>query len=438
MPLPLRPLIRQLELVPLEDGPEPTYALRDPHGFAGTASLPMGAAMLLTLMNGERTLGELQTAFVEKVGQQISLDEVATVVQQLDERMYLDNENFAEHKAAITSAYDELDVRPAAHAGGAYHGELEALQSQLAELFTCEGGPGLLPWEGNTNGDFSGAEFSDAEFPDTEGRRLCGIMSPHIDLHRGGPAFAWAYDRIVAESDAELFIILGTAHTPLQGLFSVSRKHFDTPLGTVKTDRPFIDDLRTRFANRDNSAEAERIFHDELPHRREHSIEFQTLMLQYILGDRRDYQIVPILVGSFHPFVLHGRSPGDSPAVSDFTTALRETVAACGKKVCYISGVDMAHIGQQFGDEHLLDEARLKQQWTDDQVLLSAACEADTEGWFVHVAAVEDRNRICGLAPTYTMLQAMQPRQGELLKYDQAVAEDRTSCVSFASVAFYE
>jgi len=428
MPLPTHPRIRQLELVPLEEGAEPTFALRDPHGFAGTAALPMAAAMLVTLMNGQRTLRELQTAFAQKIGQKIALAEVEKVVQQLDERMFLDNENFAAHKGAITSAYEELDVRPAAHAGGAYEGELEALQAQLARLFTCDEGPGLLPSEGNINGDFAGAG----------GRRLCGVMSPHIDLHRGGPAFAWAYDRIVAESDAEIFVILGTAHTPLDGLFSVSQKHFETPLGTVYTDRQFLAALQNQVKSRAGDAEAQRIFHNELPHRREHSIEFQTLMLQYVLGGRRDYTIVPILVDSFHPFVLHNRSPGESPAVSDFTSALQATVAACGKQVCFIAGVDMAHIGQQFGDELLLDDARLTKQWTDDQVLLSAACEGDTEGWFVHVAAVQDRNRICGLAPTYTMLQAMHTSSGEILKYDQAVAEDRTSCVSFASVAFYE
>lgn len=442
MSLPTRPRIRQLELVPLDQGAEPSYALRDPHGFAGTAALPMGAAMLVTLMNGERTLSELQTAFAEKVGQQISLAEVETVVKQLDERMFLDSEKFAEHVEAITTAYDELDVRPAAHAGGAYFGEVEALQEQLADLFTCEGGPGLLPWEGNTNGDFANAED----------RRLCGIMSPHIDFHRGGPAFAWAYDRIVAESDADVYVIFGTAHTPLKGLYSVSRKHFDTPLGTAQTDRDFIEELHSQVVSRTGEEEAERIFRDELPHRHEHSIEFQALMLQYILGSQRDggqrdggqrdrqrdYTIVPILVGSFHPFVLHHRSPSESPVVSDFVSALQATIAATDKKVCFIAGVDMAHIGQQFGDEQLLDEARLKQQWTDDQVLLGAACEGDTEGWFVHVAAVQDRNRICGLAPTYTMLQTMQPNRGEILKYDQAVADDKTSCVSFASVAFYE
>ena len=388
----------------------------------------MGAAILVTLMNGERTLSELQAAFAEQVGQPIPLAEVEKVVKQLDERMFLDNENFADHRTAITQAYEELDVRPAAHAGGAYFGELDPLKNQLAQLFTGDGGPGLLPWEGNTNGDFAGAE----------GRRLCGVMSPHIDLHRGGPAFAWAYDRIVSESDAEVFVILGTAHTPLDGLFSVSKKHFDTPLGTAHADRDFIDSLHSNYISRAGGDETRRVFHDELPHRREHSIEFQTLMLEYILGGRRDYTIVPILVGSFHPFVLHHRSPGESPAVHDFTTALQETIATCGKNVCFIAGVDMAHIGQQFGDADLLDDARLTQQWTDDQVLLSAACEGDTEAWFIHVAAVQDRDRICGLAPTYTMLKAMQPERGEILKYDQAVAEDRTSCVSFASVAFYE
>ena len=424
----LRPRIRQLELVPLDGGEEQLYALRDPYGYAGTAQLPMGAAMLVTLMNGQRTLAELQSAFAEQLGKEISLSDVETVVRQLDQRMFLDNENFAAHKQAITGAYDELDVRPAAHAGGAYHGEVDALQEQLANLFTCDEGPGLLPWEGNTNGEFS----------TNDERRLCGVMSPHIDLHRGGPAFAWAYDRVVTESDAEVFVILGTAHTPLEGMYSVSRKHFQTPLGTVQTDREFVDDLKRRFLERTNEREVERVFNDEMPHRREHSIEFQTLMLQYVLGDQRDFKIVPILVGSFHPFVLHNRSPSESPAVNDFTEALQATIAACGKKVCYIAGVDMAHIGQHFGDEELLDDARLKQQWTDDQVLLAAACEGDTEGWFVHVAAVQDRNRICGLAPTYSMLQAMQPGRGEILKYDQAVSDDRTSCVSFASVAFYE
>ncbi len=98
----------------------------------------------------------------------------------------------------------------------------------------------------------------------------------------------------------------------------------------------------------------------------------------------------------------------------------------------------MAHIGQQFGDAELLDETRLKKQWADDQQLLARACAGDSAGWFEYVSNSDDRHRICGLSPMYTMIEAMRPERGELLKYDQAVAEDGKSCVSFASVAFYE
>ncbi|NOY40578.1 MAG: AmmeMemoRadiSam system protein B [Planctomycetes bacterium] len=427
MPNSICPHIRPLELVPMS-GDDAMYVLRDPYGFSKAVALPMVAGMLVTLMNGERSLPELQEEFEKTIGQSLSMEDIERIVQQLDESCFLDNDRFSEHRAAILSAYQELEVRPAAHAGGAYPGEVDELRALLEKIFTCEDGPGLLPWEGSAAADFAMSSE----------QRLCGVMSPHIDFHRGGPAFAWAYDRVVTESDAEVFVVLGTAHTPLKGFYSVSRKHFDTPLGTVSTDRDFVDDLQRRLLQEETSKDVPVIFDDEMPHRREHSIEFQALMLQYILGGRRDFQIVPILVGSFHPFVLHNRSPGDSPVVADFVSALRAVVAATDKKVCFVAGVDLAHIGKQFGDENLLDDERLKQQWADDQHLLANACEGDPEGWFIHVASQEDRNRICGLAPTYTMLEAMRPERGELLKYDQAVSEDRSSCVSFASMAFYE
>jgi hypothetical protein len=50
---------------------------------------------------------------------------------------------------------------------------------------------------------------------------------------------------------------------------------------------------------------------------------------------------------------------------------------------------------------------------------------------------VHNRWRVCGLAATYTMLHAMGPARGRLLKYDQAVNAERTCCVSFASLAFH-
>lgn len=423
MSIPTKPRIRPLEMIPHGDPVVGNYVLRDPYGLAGTVVLTPVAAILVSLMNGDRTLGDIRMEFQQTVGQSIPLIEVENFVAQLDENHFLDSKNFATYQQAQLKDYLALAVRPAAHAGGAYHGEPAGLRAQLSELFTCEGGPGLLPWEGNGT----------TEKRLLTEKKLCGVMSPHIDFHRGGPAFAWAYDRIVTESQAKLFIILGTAHTPLQEFYSVSSKDFETPLGTVETDREFIKALGNRLG--DSFAE---VFLDELPHRQEHSIEFQTLMLQFILGGRRDFRVVPILVGSFHPFVEHGRVPDDSPAVAEFVAGLRETIRSCGEEVCVVAGVDMAHIGQQFGDDDLLDAERLTAQWTDDQELLAKACVGDADAWFMHVSKQADANRICGLAPMYTMLKTVEPDRGELLKYDQAVAEDDTSCVSFAAAAFYE
>lgn len=417
---PANPRVRSLELVPLTNGQAGMFALRDPRGISQTVALPEGAAVLVTLMNGQRTLGQLRQEYERRMGQSLTLDDVRRVVEQLDAMHFLDNERFTAHERALVAEYQALAVRPAAHAGGAYCLDESALREQLGKLFIDKDGPGLLPWEGELVLPADG--------------RLCGIMSPHIDFHRGGAAFAWAYDRVVGESDADLFVVLGTAHTPLNGFFSVSSKDFATPLGTVQTDREFVAALAQRLTGRQNN----RSFQDELPHRQEHSIEFQALMLQYALGGRRDFAMVPILVGSFHSFVESGQFPDESSSVADFLAALQATVAACGKKVCFVAGVDLAHIGPHFGDAELLDEPRLKAQWTDDQQLLSRACGGDAAGWFEHVAASGDSYRICGLAPMYTMLEALRPTRGELLRYDQAVAPDGTSCVSFASVAFYE
>ncbi len=262
------------------------------------------------------------------------------------------------------------------------------------------------------------------------------MLSPHIDLHRGGPAFAWAYKRIVEETDADLFVIFGTAHNPMRNLFSVTRKHFETPLGTVETDRAFVSQLAAKLVGAQGGQELN-LFADELAHRQEHSIEFQAVFLQYLLGDRRPFKIVPVLTGSFHEFVAGNRSPTDSAQVSAFVTAMRQTAAQHGGKICYISGGDLAHIGQRFGDRAFLDAARLKDQAENDRELLAAACRCDSDAFFRHVASQQDRNRICGLSPTYTMLEVMRPQRGELLRYDQAVELDGTACVSFASLAFY-
>jgi AmmeMemoRadiSam system protein B len=419
MTIPLRPQLRPLEVVPLGPKEKLLFTLRDPEGFGRMVVVPYGAVLLAGLMDGQHTLAEIQTAFQRETGVPAPLADVEQVVRRLDEAYLLAGARFDRYHRQQIEAYSSSPVRPASHAGGAYPEDPQALREQLAECFTCSDGPGAIG---------SGA------IPN--GPPLCGIVSPHIDLRRGGPAFAWAYKQVVECGDADLFVIFGTAHRPMQQLFCVSRKDFDTPLGVVRTDQQFIHRLTRHLASSVAGQQVE-LFEDELVHRFEHSIEFQAMFLQYVLGGRREFRIVPVLTGSFQEFLGDGAEPDESPEVQAFLAALRAAVDQHPGSVCYVAGADFAHIGQRFGDEWLLDEKRLAEQSEDDRRLLEAVCRADAAGFFSRVARQEDRSRICGLSPTYIMLKVMGSARGELLKYVQAVDPDGTSYVSFASVAFY-
>ncbi len=415
----LQPQLRPLEVLPVGSEDLPLYLFRDPEGFGEPVVLTPNGTILAMLMDGERTLAGIQAAFCVQTGGQVPLTDLEAVVRELDTARLLANERFETYRRELIDAYLSNPVRPASHAGGAYAEEPDELRKELDECFTCDEGPGPIDFDAPA-----------------DGRQLHGLIAPHIDLARGGPAFAWAYKQVIEQSSADLFVIFGTAHNGLEEWFGISRKDFNTPLGVVPTDRAFIDRLAEHLASSVAGRQLD-LFADELAHRMEHSIEFQAVFLQHVLGGRRKFKIVPILVDSFQDFLLDGGTPDGSPEVQAFVAAVRAAAQRHSGKVCYISAADFAHIGRHFGDPWLVDRQRLAGQEADDRKLLAAAGRCDAAALFDHIAGQSDRSRICGLAPTYTMLEIIHPSRGELLKYDQAVEEDGTSCVSFASMAFY-
>ena len=419
MATPLRPQLRPVEIIPPGPEDEPLFVLRDPEGFSRTVRIPYAGMLLAVLMDGQNTLAQVQAAFQEQVGAQIPLANVEQLVGQLDEAYLLVGERFEKFRQEQIDKYLAAPVRPAAHAGESYVGEPKVLREQLDGFFTCRNGPGT-PQPGKTSGS----------------RRLRGIVSPHIDLYRGGAAFAWAYNALAEQSDADLFVIFGTAHTPMKQWFGVSRKDFDTPLGIVHTDVQFIERLSGHLASSVAGRQID-LFDDELVHRCEHSIEFQVLFLKHVLGAARKFSIVPVLARSFEEFLQNGMHPDESPEIQAFVAAMRQAESEHAGRVCYISGADLAHVGRRFGDDWLVDQRRQDEQSEDDRRLLEAACGGDGTAFFGHVAGQDDRSRICGLSPTYTMLQVVHPVHGELLAYEQAVEPDGSSCVTFAAMAFY-
>ena len=62
----------------------------------------------------------------------------------------------------------------------------------------------------------------------------------------------------------------------------------------------------------------------------------------------------------------------------------------------------------------------------------------DLPGYFRVIAEECDSRRICGLPPTYTLLEAIRPQTGKLLHYDQYLHPKGHESVSFASIAYYQ
>ena len=301
-------------------------------------------------------------------------------------------------------------TRPAAFAGRAYPASPPALRAQLATYFEHRDG--------------AGAGRRPTEPP---GSSLRGVLSPHIDFTRGGPVYTWAYRELLERSDADVFVILGVAHRASRNRFVLTSQDFETPLGLVKTDRAYVD----RIA----AAAGRHLFDDEPLHRGEHSVEFQAVFLKYVLGDR-PFRIVPILVGSFHDLMTAGVEPIASDEVRGFVEALKAAEAASGKKVAYVGGIDLSHVGREFGDSWLVDDPALDRLSRFDHEMLDRAAAVDPTGWFGTAARGRDSTRVCGLSATYTMMHAMGPARGRLLRYSQAVDAARRCCVTFASVAY--
>jgi len=406
------PKLRPIEMFPIQAEGETRIYIRDPLNYTKSqimVSYPV--YFILSHFDGHHSLLDIQEAFARQFSQVLASDKVREIVAQLDQHYFLDSERFAQLQQDTLDTFRRSPVREMAHADTCYSSQAEEFTQQAMAFFSGAEGPGL---------------------PAADGQALPpvrGIIAPHIDLRVGGPCYAWAYKELAERCDADLFILLGTSHYGMGQLFVATEKDYNTPLGPVKTDQEFIRALQQNYSGD--------LFADELLHRTEHSLEFQTLFLQYILAGKRDFTVVPILVSSFHHLVANQTPPAQDPRVAAFHSALKETIIQSGRKVCFVAGVDFAHVGQKFGDQGQLTEEFLDRVKTEDHRLIQALEKVDHADFFAQIAKDGDRRRICGFSPMYTFLHLVDATQGKLLKYDRSVESTTQSSVSFASLAFY-
>jgi MEMO1 family protein len=405
-----QPRIRPVEVFPIEEDGQTRIMLRDPTGLAPVPiAIGMGAYFLITLFDGRNDLRDVQAAFMKRFGEILPLERLTELVDALDDAYFLDSPKFAEHERQVREEFLAAPERPAALAGVCYERDPARLRLELAAYFDPPEGPGRAPQR-------------------KQGKRLAGLIAPHIDPRRGAAAYAHAYAELIAHEPPELVVILGTSHYGAgPELFTATRKNYATPLGALETDRAFVDRLAARYAGGD-------LFADELLHRNEHSIEFQMLFLAWALGSR-GYQVVPILVSSFHDIIQSGETPASHPRVRGFIDALGELIADEQRSVLVLAGVDFAHVGKKFGDPFSADEQVAERIQREDLELIENIRRGDPAGFYAGIAKDRDARKICGFAPMYTQLELLRGREGRLLKYGIAMEPETESCVSFASLA---
>src|SRR5690606_30803155 len=112
-----------------------------------------------------------------------------------------------------------------------------------------------------------------------------------------------------------------------------------------------------------------------------------------------------------------------------------------GKKVCFIAGVDMAHIGRHFGDEGSLSPEYMETIAARDRLYLDAIARRSKSELFAHIAEDCDARRMCGFPTMYTVLDTMD-RVGlttvsDLFDYRQAVDYESDCAVTFAGMGLY-
>ncbi|HEX3903253.1 MAG TPA: AmmeMemoRadiSam system protein B [Polyangia bacterium] len=412
MAAPLPRLRADLDVMPSPLPEQPGLLIRDPFRYSTvTLVVPPLLARCLGCFDGRQDEGDLRARLARLAGQLTVGDAAKNLVSALREAGFLDDERFAEMRAARLREIASSPLRPAAHVGGAYPAEPAPLRQTLRGYF------GEAPPDGSATGGRAPAR---------------AIAAPHVSPDGGGRVYAQAYGAFPADSTGgdKVFVILGTSHYGEPDRYGLTRKPFATPFGVARTETALVDALEAGAPGA--------VTVEDPCHFVEHAIEFQVLFLQYLFGPA--VRILPVLCGAFADGPRQGAPPEASERVARFVGTLGELAAREGDRLSFVLGVDFAHVGRRYGDA-LAARAHagpLAAVAARDRARVERIGAGDAGGfWQLVTERGDDDLKWCGTSPLYTFLRALPEARGRLLGYDQWNIDD-TSVVSFGAVVFPE
>jgi len=382
----------------------PGLLIRDPFRYSDiTLIVPPALVPSLQCFDGEQTDLDLKAKLVRATGDLATTELVTHLIDTLSKSGFLENEIFERMKDERQRSFAAAPKREAQHAGGAYPDEIEPLRATL--------------------GRYMGA----AEAAQADG--LVGIAAPHVSPEGGWQSYRAAYNMMSPAYRERTFVVLGTSHYGEPERFGLTRKPFVTPFGETSVDVALVDWLEQQAAPA--------IQMEDYCHAVEHSIEFQVLFLQHLYGPQ--IRILPILCGPYAHSIYLGGKPEQDENVQRFLGALGELASREGRRLFWVLGIDMAHIGRRYGDAFTAraDQGAMLEVAARDRGRIDRVTSGDAEGFWNLVQEKRDDLKWCGSSPLYTFLKAVPQVRGHLLRYEHWNIDEQ-SVVSFGGIAFSE
>ena len=364
--------------------------------------IPPDLFYLLQFFDGRHSCSDLQQIYLTQFGQHLEKPRLIQMIKMLDHSLLLDNDRSAAKINRVKRRFAAQKIRNPACVGTSYPEDSDELEEMLKNYFA----------RAKVNASIQKA---------LERKTLKAMIAPHIDPRLGGHVYASAYDALHYADPADLYVILGVSHQPTRHLFALTTKDFQTPFGRVETDKKFVKNLLARLNLN--------YLKDELAHRNEHSIEFQTLFLKRQLDT--PFKIVPILA-SFS----HSRSKDEELQLENFISSLKAAVGEYTGKVCFIASVDFAHVGPLYGDAQKPDPYFLSRVERFDRNVLDSLGKGEVAALERVFTRSSNMYHICGYPVLRTLISVMPPAESHLLAYDNAIMDENRSTVIFASMVF--
>jgi AmmeMemoRadiSam system protein B len=387
---------------PVED--RPGLLLRDSlHYSDRVLIIPPELVQGLTCFDGEKTERDLHELLYRMTGDLRAGEAGDQLTSALARSGFLQDENYAALREARHREFAEAPVRAPSHAGSAYPDDAQGLSEIMRH------------WMGTANGAQSAA------------RSVMGIAAPHVSPEGGYESYRAAYSQLDPGLRDRTFVILGTSHYGAPDKFGLTRKPYVTPFGEARTDIGLVNELA--------DAAGDAIGMEDYCHAVEHSIEFQVVFLQSVFGP--DIRVLPVLCGSYFPSIYGGGMPEDDEGVKRFLGALGEVAAREEHRLCWVLGVDMAHMGVRYGDqfEAIADADEMLAVAERDRWRMERIAAGDAAGFWELVRENHDDLKWCGSAPFYTFLNVRPDARGTVDRYEQWNI-DPQSVVSFAGMSF--